>query len=502
VEICKLRLFLKLVAQLDTVAELEPLPDVDFNIRAGNTLVGFVTREELDAARPGVLDFDGQADRVAARAASVDRAFSAFQVMQLARAVDSTALAAAKASLRGGLADLRGELDTYLASEYGLSERQPRALAAWQATHSPFHWIVEFFGLMSRGGFDVVLGNPPYVEYHKVKGTYAVHDYETLSCGNIYAFMLERSVKLARAGAHVGMIVPVSIVCTSRMAPLRAFLEGGRARVTAYDMRPSSLFEGVAQRLCIVLLEPHATERGLLTGGYRRWTAKERPALIDTTRYVELAIPAPGRPIPKVALPIETAILAKLGNGSLGTLQDHSAKPIYVHRIVRYFVKALDFVPRFVDASGRAGRSKDYKPFQFRADTRPMVTALLNSSLFYWYWRTHGDGFHCGYGDVFEFPSEHLTSEGRPVFEKLVRRLMDGYRINSTDKSIAAKTGTIRYQEFYPRESKSAIDEIDTVLAEHFALSSEELDFLVNYDIKYRVGTDGEDPGTDEEDPE
>jgi type II restriction/modification system DNA methylase subunit YeeA len=41
VEICKLRLFLKLMSQVDDVAHLEPLPDIDFNIRAGNTLVGF-----------------------------------------------------------------------------------------------------------------------------------------------------------------------------------------------------------------------------------------------------------------------------------------------------------------------------------------------------------------------------------------------------------------------------------------------------------------------------
>jgi hypothetical protein len=43
VEICKLRLFLKLVSQVDGGRELEPLPDIDFNIRAGNTLVGYAT---------------------------------------------------------------------------------------------------------------------------------------------------------------------------------------------------------------------------------------------------------------------------------------------------------------------------------------------------------------------------------------------------------------------------------------------------------------------------
>ena len=48
VEICKLRLFLKLAAQVEPDGTknnlgIEPLPDIDFNIRAGNTLVGYAT---------------------------------------------------------------------------------------------------------------------------------------------------------------------------------------------------------------------------------------------------------------------------------------------------------------------------------------------------------------------------------------------------------------------------------------------------------------------------
>ena len=50
VEICKLRLFLKLVAQLEDKDHIEPLPDIDFNIRAGNTLVGFTTLESVEQA--------------------------------------------------------------------------------------------------------------------------------------------------------------------------------------------------------------------------------------------------------------------------------------------------------------------------------------------------------------------------------------------------------------------------------------------------------------------
>ena len=52
-EICKLRLFLKLVSQVERFEDIEPLPDIDFNIRAGNTLVGFASHEETKQAIEG-----------------------------------------------------------------------------------------------------------------------------------------------------------------------------------------------------------------------------------------------------------------------------------------------------------------------------------------------------------------------------------------------------------------------------------------------------------------
>ena len=43
VEICRLRLFLKLAAQIESHDQIEPLPDIDFNIQVGNSLVGFTS---------------------------------------------------------------------------------------------------------------------------------------------------------------------------------------------------------------------------------------------------------------------------------------------------------------------------------------------------------------------------------------------------------------------------------------------------------------------------
>ena len=36
--------------------------------------------------------------------------------------------------------------------------------------------------------------------------------------------------------------------------------------------------------------------------------------------------------------------------------------------------------------------------------------------------------------------------------------------------------------------AKPIIDEIDKVLAKHYGFTEEELDFIINYDIKYRMG--------------
>lgn len=68
------------------------------------------------------------------------------------------------------------------------------------------------------------------------------------------------------------------------------------------------------------------------------------------------------------------------------------------------------------------------------------------------------------------------------IFDKL----MDDY----TNNSLIRKRQDCEYQEFRPSRSKQVIDEIDEVLACHYDFTKEELDFLINYDVKYRMGNE------------
>ncbi len=70
----------------------------------------------------------------------------------------------------------------------------------------------------------------------------------------------------------------------------------------------------------------------------------------------------------------------------------------------------------------------------------------------------------------------------------LVSRLLKDYDANAYRKETLYKTtGKVIYDEYYPSKSKPIIDEIDKALAKHYGFTEEELDFIINYDIKYRI---------------
>jgi hypothetical protein len=75
---------------------------------------------------------------------------------------------------------------------------------------------------------------------------------------------------------------------------------------------------------------------------------------------------------------------------------------------------------------------------------------------------------------------------------ELGRKLMRDYRSNAERRVRDGKGGRTEFDEFYPKRSKPILDEIDTVLAGHYGFTAEELDFILNYDIKYRLGRDTE----------
>ncbi len=512
IEICKLRLFLKLVAQVTKPDDLEPLPDIDFNVLAGNTLIGFTSMNEIRRVVTTKLlnlgDTEKMLQLIEQDARAIDRDEKNFRSTQTDLNIKIDPIA--KQQLRQKLENLRDKLDPYLATEYGIYESKyldkdtyAKAYAQWKKSHQPFHWWAEFYKIMQDGGFDVIIGNPPYVEWSKIKDYNLLPDaYSTKNCGNLYTVICERAYLLLQSSGQFGMIVPISCVATDRMEALRALWrqKNFETHISHYsgDAHPSVLFQGVKFRLSIVLQQYTDTSSAIYSTHFQRWLAQGRDYLFPLIKYVRIE-PTFIRMglIPKIGNEQHTNILRKLCSEKSILEKDiirNSDYQVYCHRIIAHFVKAVDFVPFFKNSRDGQKKSEDYKVFPSTSKRgKDTIVALLNSSLFYSWFVAFSDVYHCGREIILNFPCnvDKLMDDHGEELHPIKDRLMQSLQDNSVRRKIPYKTtGLVEYDEFYPRKSKPIIDEIDRVLAQHYGFTPEELDFIINYDIKYRMGKD------------
>ena len=217
VEIAKLRLFLALVAAANTVDDLEPLPNIEFNIMAGNSLMGLihVDPSKFDALNAvgggsgqGRIKYrytagDGELPGFAAESTvgktrkQIEREYLSQQsAKKFARVLEeknrlvntyrhATSYVEDLRALRDRIADQKREaskvLSKILLDEFshldikferatwdekknkaGKPAKRPVSMADIEAL-KPFHWGFEFDEILDKnGGFDAIITNPPW----------------------------------------------------------------------------------------------------------------------------------------------------------------------------------------------------------------------------------------------------------------------------------------------------------------------------------------------------
>ena len=200
-EIAKLRLFLKMVAVVevdkrDPNLGLDPLPDIDFNIRCGNTLVGYATQAELkrDLAEGNMFDREEFEAKINGEMEKISKAYQRFKEIQLQQSEKMVDFKQAKHNLNERLSALNHLLNNKM---YGAVETNI-SYETWLLTHQPFHWLAEFYEIINEhGGFDVIIGNPPYVTFTDKSISYNVKRYKTYDAKNLFALVGERCVTIS-----------------------------------------------------------------------------------------------------------------------------------------------------------------------------------------------------------------------------------------------------------------------------------------------------------------
>ncbi|MDQ2946619.1 MAG: putative DNA binding domain-containing protein, partial [Acidobacteriota bacterium] len=427
VEICKLRLFLKLAAQVEphTARDnlgIEPLPDIDFNIRAGNSLVGYATYDEVERAVTSALDFDNATKTIAVKAADLQQTFDKFRQRQTEG--DGSVPAADKLELKKRLKTLEDELNRYLAGECGVRISDKFAYAKWVKCHQPFHWFIEFYGILRNGGFDVIISNPPYAEIPKALGRSLLR--KTFQSAlekwsrdeDLYTLVVERSLRLLTP--HIGkygMILPLSVAFSTKQpfVVLRNVLaaEKGLWLWSHFDRIPSALFGNDVRTRCTVALlsrmqQPQKSEAA--TTALMRWNAEYRECLFMTLHYARLDLDISAG-IPKVASQIQADVLKGLLQVKSPLAMDlllsvpfnELAKSaptfpqpcVYVGGTAYNWFPAWRDIPETTNMDGEPSLPARTAGFRFSNEEQAnIVFALLCSSMGYWWWAVASDAFN------------------------------------------------------------------------------------------------------------
>ncbi len=346
VEICKLRLFLALAETFRTKEDVQPLPNIDFNIRCGNSLIGFASTSELvqnffpkdEAVKTilGHLDFlEKNFPEIAEKArnilgrpaiAPMDLFRLRNELVERYRTLHDREL---QPKTRKVLVEITEAINKELnAQYYGLvkesfqrddnlkklreDERYQKFLEL-----KPFHWVLEYSDVFQEGGFDIVIGNPPYISNknlkHNEKVLYNRLSHCTHKQYDIYILFIERGMKILKDRGEFSYIVSNKFLITEYGKPLRTLLLKEWNTKTVIDVSNIKVFKEAATYPIIIHINKKRPSEKITIGIVNKLTNLHKPQDLTVSKKFFQSIPENVIPlkINKNNLPILEAVTRK-----------------------------------------------------------------------------------------------------------------------------------------------------------------------------------------------
>ena len=321
------------------------------------------------------------------------------------------------------------------------------------------------------GHKDIVIGNPPYVEYRNFEGT-PIFNY-----GNVYADVLHHSVDLLTAHGIMAFVIPLSYVSTIRMSQIRNYISENTNKqiIMNFADRPDCLFSCVHQKLTIIIAQKNSKYNGILSSSYHYWYQSERGRLFDK---ISLASTNTSNNAywPKIGNRIEYSIYNKLmklkGNDMLSLNKTGKSSNLYINQRGCFWMKAFT----------KDMHSNSYSTYKVPAELLPFVFCLVNSSLFFLLWIIISDGWHITNKELSFIKIPDKTGD-YSIWHSLMERLED--KLERTKVYVGTKQVDYEYKH---KECKDIIDEIDNEMAKIYKLSTRQLHYIQNFGLKYRLG--------------
>ena len=398
IETAKLRLFLSLASCLETVDELEPLPDLDLNLRQGNLVLGIFSLDDLVAMENAAIGALGETGKqLAASLEGMAGTYDKFLQMSESAGADTAVL---KSAFEAQAVPLRSMANELYASAL---IRNGASVPDWLASREPLHWFIEFPQISKSGGFDVVVGNPPYIyTQRKASNPFDAEmmaDFvelypKTSKCPDFYAICYERSLQLLNSNGRHAFIVPNSLAFSNDFRELRLVIsEQNKAEWwSTYGKDPQGLFTPVPVRNTILILGPG---KGKFQTVHKIITKESRETLFSTLNYVDCNDEA-GDPIVRSGPLKELASFIQQRKRS-ELEKDSDSNLIYVKGVASNWFPVLLGEPKMLTPKKKIDPDRDYDPLTIKlkeSENRNVAIAVLASKLAFFWWQSVGDDYH------------------------------------------------------------------------------------------------------------
>lgn len=478
-QITKLRFFISLVCDCkktdnsDENYGIPNLPNLETHFVTCNSLIGLQKPQEYSLFEQDIIALKTKLQKVR------HEHFTAKTVYQ-------------KNKLRDRDKQLRDELAQMLSDDNIIASEDAKQMAAWnpydQNSRSSFFDAEWMFGI--KDGFNVVIGNPPYgATVPEEEKKYYRKYYDSAKTYNgvkgsvdTFCVFIERGFNELKENGVLSFIVPMSITSSDAMEQLHKKLlkNCDKVWISSYGDRPKRVFENAEQQVSIIsfVRTNTPTSKLYMSGINKRISSETISELINKITFVDAKEFLRKGRIPKIGSCTEQRILRKLTESKLTLkhLYKNNGAPIYYRKAGGRYYKVITTSPTHSSAEGAIYVDPKYVN---------ALAAVLSSTLYYWFWLIHSDWHNMRTSELEMFPiSDKLLTK-----EALVKlsQMYEAYYQDLLKKSKVMKSGL---RCFYARQSKELIDNIDRYLGQLYNIDNEDVEFLINFDNKYRCSDD------------
>ncbi len=370
-------------------------------------------------------------------------------------------------------------------------------VASWdpydQNKVSPFFDMKWMFNMET--GFDIVIGNPPYgakVSVDEEKYYKEIYPVTRTIPGtqkgstDTFAVFINRGYDLLSTGAVLVYIVPMSITSSEAMSGVHNLLFSNcrEVKISSYSNRPRQIFEAAGLRCSIVqfVRTNSRIEHLWTTKMMRRKFEDDICSIINSLEFVDsLKFLLLGR-VPRVGSKTEVSILDKMfSHPNLASLLTQDGDTLYYRSSGGRYWNVVTTIS--------TGSTKE-KVVRLRyAD---LTCACLSSSLFWFYQQVYTNGLDLKTYEIEHFPIpefDALTSYERNELRMLFNRYLEDIELHANKRTVSTNSSykVEMFKEYKIGYSKAIIDEIDDFIGPLYGLTKEEIEFIKNYEIEYRM---------------